>query len=182
MQSNTCSKYTFNEGIGPQTTFVLDDSHKFDTFDGMFHPYPNARNFLIELFLFFRKFLSLLLFDRLYNCRLFGCIPLIAGILIKETRYRKEIHCISHPLVVCLSKNGLADKEDQARHSNDNSILYRMTFFLSAVLLILFVLINRARNFPLNTVMKQYGMNATILGEFSVESSLSVRTGTSPIT
>lgn len=166
MQSSTCSKYTFNKGIGSQTTFVLDNSHKFGTSYGMLHAYPNARNSLIELFLFFRKFLSLLLFDRLYNCCPFRCIPLIAGILIKEARYRKGIHCIRHLLVVYLARNGLADKQDQARYSNDDGILYRMTLLLTAVLLFLFVIINGARYFPFSTVMKQYGMNATILGEF----------------
>ncbi len=48
MQSSTCSKYPFHKRVSSETTFVFDYSHYLGTANGMFHTYPNARDFRVE--------------------------------------------------------------------------------------------------------------------------------------
>lgn len=138
----------FNEEVGSQATFVFDNSHELDTSDGMFHPYPNTGNLPVELFFFFRKCFSLSFFDGLYDRHLFGCISLMSSVLIQDARDPKRIHRVCHLLVMCFTANGLDDKENQTRYSNQHGILYCMTFLFPAVLLFLFIRVKGTRKFP----------------------------------
>lgn len=56
MQSSTCLKDTFHEGVCSQTAFVFGNSHEFSTSNGMFYPYSDAGDLPVEGFLFIRKF------------------------------------------------------------------------------------------------------------------------------
>lgn len=133
MQSSTCSKKTSNkEKVGSETIFVFEHSYELGTFDGMFHTYPNTGNFSIDFFFFFGKLLSLCFLSGLYDLQPFRSISLIFGILLQDARNRKRIHRISHLFVIRFAGYGLTVRENQAECSNNNGILYRMTFLLFA--------------------------------------------------
>ncbi len=166
MLSSTCSKYTFHKRVGSETTFVFDYSHYLGTADGMFHTYPNAGDFRVEVLLSGREFFSLAFLDRLYDRYPFRGVTLISGILIQGTGNRKGIHIISHLLIVHFPGNGLAHEENQAGYGGYDGILDRMAFLLPAVFLFLFITVYRTGNFPLGTVMEQYRLR-TLLREFT---------------
>ena len=94
MQSGICSKKLFNEPVCLESAFFFYNSHEPDTSDGIFDPYSYARNFPVEFFLFFSKFLATFFLDRLYNLRLFRCISLIVGILTGYKELVKNTLCL----------------------------------------------------------------------------------------
>lgn len=166
MQSSTCNKNPFNEEVGSEPTFIFDNPHDLGTSDSMFHTYSNARYLPVELLLFLRQCFPFSLLYRLYGCHLLGCISLISGILIQNARDRERIHCVCHLFVMRFTGNSLANEKNQTGHSNHDCIFHCMTFLFPTVLLLLFIRVNRTRNFSFSTVMEQYWLDSTIFREF----------------
>ena len=165
MQGSTDSKDTFHKLVCPESAFVFDNPHKLDTTNGMFHTHPYLGNLPVVLLFFFGKFTSLFLLDGLYDRHSFRGISLIPGILIEGARYRKGVHRVRHPLVMCLPGNSQADKENEAGKGYNDRILYCVTFLFPAIPLLLFLVIGRTGNLPLGSVMQKYGLD-TFLGKF----------------
>ncbi len=131
----------------------------------MFHTFPNAGNFRIEVLLPGRKFLSLAFLDRLYDCHSFRGVPLISGILIQGAGNRKRIHVVGHLFIMGFPGNGLAHEEYQAGDGDYDGIPDRMTFLLPAVSLFLFITVYRTGNFLFGIIMEQYRLRI-LPGEF----------------
>ena len=92
---------------------------------------------------------------------------MISGVLVQCTRNRKSIHYVSHFFIMGFTANCLTDKKDQTGHCNHDGILYCMTFLFSTVLFLLFILINRMRNLPFSSIMKQDRLNIAVFRKFS---------------
>lgn len=165
MQCSTCSKYVLNKVIRPKSAFIFDNAHELGTSDGVLYPNPYSGNTPVVLFFFCREFLSPAFLDRLYDFHSFRGISLIACILVQGAWNREGIHRVRHLLVVHLSGNGPADEDYQARNSNNDGILDRVTFLLAAITLFLHLPVHRTWNLPFRPVVEQDRLHAS-LGEF----------------
>lgn len=165
MQSHTCGKNILNKIVSSKPAFVFDDAHDLCASYDMFYTYPDGGNFPVVFPGLFGKFLPFGLLERLYDFHPFRSIALISRILIQGTRHRERIHRISHPLVVGLARNGLADKDDKASHRYNDGVLDRMPLFLAAIKLLLHVPVCRTGNPPFRPVMKKH-RPVTVLGKF----------------
>ena len=174
MQGHTCRKNILHKVVSPEPALVFDDAHDFRASYGMFYAHPDGGNLSVVFLILLGKFLPFGLLNRLYDFYPLRRITLISGILVQGTRHGKRIHGVGHLLVVGLARNSLADKYNQAGHCDYDSVLDRMTLFLSAVTLLLHVWVCRTGNLPLRPVMEEhrffpvFGKICQLFGKFLV--------------
>jgi hypothetical protein len=166
MYRRTGSKYSLNKVVCSEPALVFDYSHAFGTSYGVLHPYPERRDFPVVFFFLCGKFLSFGLFHRLYNGNPIRTISLISSVLIQYAGIWKRIHGVSYLFIMYLSTKTRADKKQQAAGGSDYGILEGVFLFLTTVIFLLIIRINRARNLPLSAVMQQNGRCISFFGEF----------------
>ena len=163
MESSTRFKDSSDKVISSEPALVFGYSHAFGTSYSMLDPYPEGGYLPVMFFLLWSKLSTLWFLQRLYNNHLLRLVPLVSGILVQYTGRRERIHRLGDLLIMCLSAKTWTDKQHKAAGSDDQGILKGMLLFLSAVIFLLFVRIDRTGYFSLCAVMQQNGRLSCLL-------------------
>lgn len=115
MKSGGKVKNPADEIILAKSALLLYNSKNFGSANGMFDLDTGSGYCRIGRLLLFGKFFPPRFLCGLYYRNVIGTVPLIAGVLLKNTFIREGIHFVGNAFVMHLSFHGKAGKEDESR-------------------------------------------------------------------